>query len=41
MEIKTFADLIDWTRQLHAHLARCLKESAGQHPDERASALLD
>jgi len=41
MEIKTFADLIDWTRQLHAHLARCLKESAGQHPNERASALLD
>lgn len=41
MEIKTFADLIDWTRQLHAHLARCLKESAGQHQDERASALLD
>lgn len=41
MEIKTFADLIDWTRQLHAHLARCLHESAGQHKDERASALLD
>lgn len=41
MEIKTFADLIDWTRQLHAHLARCLKESAEQHPNERASALLD
>jgi len=41
MEIKTFADLIDWTRQLHAHLARCLKESAGQHSNERASALLD
>ena len=20
MEIKTFADLIDWTRQLHAHV---------------------
>src|SRR5690554_5659849 len=41
MEIKTFADLIDWTRQLHAHLARCLHESAGQHHNERASALLD
>src|SRR5690554_351599 len=41
MEIKTFADLIDWTRQLHAHLARCLHDSAGQHKDERASALLD
>lgn len=41
MEIKTFADLIDWTRQLHAHLARCLHESADKHQNERASALLD
>ncbi|MGC8120614.1 ATPase [Marinobacter sp. VGCF2001] len=41
MEIKTFEDLIDWTRQLHAHLARCLEESARKNPDERASALLD
>ncbi|WP_417567291.1 ATPase [Marinobacter sp.] len=41
MEIKTFEDLIDWTRQLHAHLARCLHESAGRNKDERASALLD
>jgi len=41
MEIKTFEDLIEWTRQLHAHLARCLKESAKLNNDERASALLD
>lgn len=41
MEIKTFEDLIDWTRQLHAHLARCLHESASLNKDERASALLD
>ncbi|PSF14536.1 MULTISPECIES: ATPase [Marinobacter] len=41
MEIKTFADLIDWTRQLHAHLGRCLHESAALNKDERASALLD
>lgn len=41
MEIKTFADLIDWTRQLHAHLARCLQASAQQNQSERASALLD
>ncbi|WP_375183272.1 ATPase [Marinobacter sp.] len=41
MEIKTFEDLIDWTRQLHAHLARCLHESAKLNNDERASALLD
>lgn len=41
MEIKTFEDLIDWTRQLHAHLAKCLHESAEQNPNERAAALLD
>lgn len=41
MEIKTFSDLIDWTRQLHAHLARCLHESADKHQNERTSALLD
>ncbi len=41
MEIKTFEDLIDWTRQLHAHLARSLHESADLNNDERASALLD
>jgi hypothetical protein len=41
MDIKTFGDLIDWTRQLHAHLARCLHESATRTRDERAGALLD
>ncbi|HLV76472.1 MAG TPA: ATPase [Marinobacter sp.] len=41
MEIKTFADLIDWTRQLHGHLARCLQQSASRNPDERASLLLE
>ena len=41
MEIKTFEDLIDWTRQLHAHLAESLHESAAKAQNERASALLD
>ena len=41
MEIKTFGDLIDWTRQLHEHLARCLHESANKAHDDRAEALLD
>lgn len=41
MEIKTFEDLIDWTRQLHAHLAKSLHESAALNSNERASALLD
>lgn len=31
MEIKTFGDLIDWTRQLHAHLAKCLTHCTSQH----------
>jgi len=41
MEIRTFRDLVDWTRQRHAHLAKCLRDSAENHRDERASALLD
>ncbi|WP_138438642.1 Na/Pi cotransporter family protein [Marinobacter alexandrii] len=41
MEIKTFEDLIDWTRQLHAYLAESLHESAAKAQNERASALLD
>lgn len=40
MEIKTFEDLIDWVRQLHAHLAASLRKSAAGHTDERAAALL-
>lgn len=40
MEIKTFEDLIDWVRQLHAHLAESLRESAATNTDERAGALL-
>lgn len=28
MEIKTFGELIDWTRQLYAHLAQCLAHCA-------------
>ncbi len=41
MEIKTFAELIGWTRQMHAHHARCLKESAALNGNDRISALLD
>ncbi|XOZ34362.1 ATPase [Halomonadaceae bacterium KBTZ08] len=41
MEIKTFEDLIDWTRNLHGHLARCLAESAPEHEETRARSLLD
>lgn len=41
MEIKTFGNLIDWTREMHLHLAKCLRESATQNSNERTCALLD
>lgn len=41
MEIKTFFDLIEWTRQLHGKLAKCLAHCASHHSDERASMLLE
>ena len=41
MSIKTLSDLIDWIRQLHDHLARCLAQSSTKNKDERARALLD
>jgi hypothetical protein len=41
MSIKTFGELIDWTRKLHEHLARCLAQGASQHKEERARMLLE
>ena len=41
MDIKTFGELIDWTRDLHQNLAHCLAHCATRHEDERAKALLD
>ncbi|MDQ2075893.1 ATPase [Marinimicrobium sp. ABcell2] len=41
MQIKTFFDLIDWTRGLHEKLAKCLSHCASRHQDERASMLLN
>ncbi|GHA12763.1 ATPase [Oceanisphaera arctica] len=40
MDVKTFGELIDWTRDLHAHLARCLSHGATHNEEERARALL-
>jgi hypothetical protein len=40
MEIRTFGDLVDWTRQLHEHLARCLAHCADHNEEERAKMLL-
>jgi hypothetical protein len=41
MEVRTFFDLIEWTRKLHGKLAECLAHCASLHSDERASLLLD
>ena len=41
MDIKTFRELIEWTRDLHAHLADCLSHCATKNEEERARALLD
>jgi hypothetical protein len=40
MNIKTFEDLIEWSRELHQNLGRCMKASVDTQPDERAKALL-
>lgn len=40
MDIKTFGELIEWTRDLHRNLARCLGHCATHHEEERAKALL-
>jgi hypothetical protein len=40
MEVKTFGELIDWTRQLHEHLSLCLAHCAGTNEEERARMLL-
>lgn len=41
MQIKTFSELIEWTRTLHENLAQCLAHCASRHTDERASLLLE
>ena len=41
MQIRTFSDLIGWTRSLHANLAKCMVHCASRHSDERAKMLLE
>jgi spore coat protein CotF len=41
MDIKTFRELIDWTSDLHAHLARCLSHCATLNEEEGPRALLN
>lgn len=40
MAVKTFYELIEWTRELHGNLAQCLSHCASRHDDEGASFLL-
>ena len=40
MEIRTYHDMIEWTRDLHGKLAKCLDHAASHHSDERAALLL-
>ena len=41
MDIKSFGELIEWTRDLHTHLAQCLGHCATRNAEERAGALLE
>lgn len=41
MQIRTFSQLIEWDRLMHANLAQCLAYGASRHGDERASSLLE
>jgi len=41
MDIKTFSDLIEWSRKLHEALAGCLSHCAALHDDEHATLLLE
>ncbi|PLW83205.1 ATPase [Kineobactrum sediminis] len=39
MKIETFQHLIDWSRQLHQHLAHSLSTTSDKQPDQRAKWL--
>ncbi len=41
MDIKTFEDLIEWSRELHHHLGRCMEAKVDAQTDEKAKALLN
>ncbi|WP_028241282.1 hypothetical protein [Stutzerimonas azotifigens] len=40
MKIERFEDLIDWTRNTHGRLSRCLARAASQHEQQRIQWLL-
>jgi hypothetical protein len=41
MEVKTIADLIDWSRQLHHHLSQRFAKDSVAHQNEMGRLLLD
>ncbi|MBU3824595.1 MAG: hypothetical protein H9917_07190 [Candidatus Oceanisphaera merdipullorum] len=41
MQITNFTQLIEWTRQLHQHLANALQQGGELHQQERAQLLLE
>ena len=41
MQITNFTQLIEWTRQLHQHLANALEQGGELHQQERAQMLLE
>ena len=41
MQVETFQDLIDWTRELHGFLAKCLQHCSVQQDEPRAKVLLE
>ncbi|MEX0942948.1 MAG: ATPase [Pseudomonadales bacterium] len=41
MKIETISDIIDWTRQYHELLSRCLAQAKDENLAERARLLLD
>lgn len=40
MKIERFEDLIDWTREMHALLGRCMAQGSDRHTETRAKWLL-
>ena len=41
MQIETLNDVLNWTRDFHQHLARCLHHCNDRHQSERARLLLE
>lgn len=40
MKIETIKDLVDWTRDVHQHLGRCLAEASSKTEQAKAEALM-